>query len=77
MVGILVVSWLSVDLWVTDGFGLVAQFGKNSVYSDYTSTGGTAKGGLYLEIFASHDVLQNPDIENDFQRSEAHIARQF
>ena len=30
-----------------------------------------------LESFACYDVLKNPDIENDFQRFAAHIAKQF
>lgn len=30
-----------------------------------------------LETFACYDVLKNPDIENDFQRFEAHVEQQF
>ena len=30
-----------------------------------------------LETFACFDVLKNPDIENDFQRFDAHIAKHF
>ncbi len=30
-----------------------------------------------LETFACYDVLKNPDIENDFQRFDEHIAKHF
>ncbi len=30
-----------------------------------------------LETFASYDVLKNPAVENDFQRFEAHIKKNF
>ncbi len=30
-----------------------------------------------LETFACYDVLKNPDVENDFSRFEAHLAKLF
>jgi len=30
-----------------------------------------------LETFSSHDVMKNPQIENDFQRFDAHLQRLF
>lgn len=30
-----------------------------------------------LETFACHDVMKNPDIENDFRRFDAHLDRLF
>ncbi|ANM30651.1 flavodoxin [Acidobacteria bacterium Mor1] len=30
-----------------------------------------------LETFACHDVMKNPDIENDFERFDAHLNRLF
>ncbi len=30
-----------------------------------------------LETFACHDVLKNPDVENDFIRFEAHLNKLF
>ena len=30
-----------------------------------------------LPTFAAHDVMKNPDIENDFARFEAHLSEHF
>ena len=30
-----------------------------------------------LETFSSHDVMKNPDVENDLQRFDAHLQRHF
>jgi len=30
-----------------------------------------------IETFACHDVMKNPDIDNDFARFEAHLNKHF
>ncbi|MCP4286306.1 MAG: NAD(P)H-dependent oxidoreductase [Gammaproteobacteria bacterium] len=34
-------------------------------------------GMTHLSAFACHDVLKNPDMENDFKRYKIHLAKQF
>ena len=52
---------MSVDLFLTDGFGLVAQLGGNSIYSDYTCS--------YLEVEETIKLQLTPEVTERLEAS--------